>query len=65
VTALTQLFIRVVREDSAQDLVEYAYLSVFVGLVGVVVWQGIVQLLGARYAEYNTGVQGLWQSPSP
>lgn len=54
-----------IRDESAQDLVEYAYLCVFVGLVGVVVWDGIVQLLGERYAEYNSGVQGLWQSPDP
>ena len=50
-------------EDSAQDLVEYAYLAVFVGLVGVAVWGSIVQLLGARYTDYNNGVQGIWCSP--
>ena len=54
-----------IRDESAQDLVEYAYLSALVGLAGVLAWQGIVQLLGTRYAEYNSGVQGLWQSPPP
>ena len=52
-------------DDSAQDLVEYAYLSIFVGLVGVAVWNTIVQLLGIRYAQYNTDVQTLWCSPNP
>jgi Flp pilus assembly pilin Flp len=52
-------------DDSAQDLVEYAYLAVFVGLVGVAVWGSIVQLLGIRYAGYNAGVQTLWCSPNP
>jgi len=52
-------------DESAQDLIEYAYLSIFVGLVGVTVWNTIVQLLGIRYAGYNTGVQTLWCSPNP
>lgn len=56
---------RFLREDSAQDLVEYAYLAALVGLVGAVVWVEIVRLLGERYTEYNSGVQDLWQSPPP
>jgi Flp pilus assembly pilin Flp len=56
---------RFLREDSAQELVEYAYLAMFVGLAGILVWQAIVGLLGDRYAEYNTNVQGLWEPPDP
>jgi Flp pilus assembly pilin Flp len=51
-------------DDSAQDLVEYSYLAVFVGLVGILVWGSILQLLGFRYTDYNTNVQGLWESPA-
>jgi hypothetical protein len=53
------------RDESAQDLVEYAYLGLFVGLTGIVVWAAIVDLLGLRYAEYNTQVQSIWVSPDP
>jgi Flp pilus assembly pilin Flp len=56
---------RLLHEDSAQDLVEYAYLAALVGLAGLLVWAAIVGLLGERYSEYNSGVQGLWESPSP
>ena len=52
-------------DESAQDLVEYAYLAAFVGLAGLLVWATIVQLIGARYTDYNSGVQGLWESPQP
>jgi Flp pilus assembly pilin Flp len=51
------------REESGQDLVEYALLTLLVGLVGATVWSGIVVLIGDRYTDYNTGVQELWESP--
>ena len=56
---------RFVREDCAQDLVEYALLGVFIGVVSVLVWQGIAELIGERYTEYNTNVNTLWASPEP
>ena len=63
--ALTATLHRFVRDDSAQDLVEYALLGVFIGVVSVVVWQNISTLIGARYTEYNTNVNTLWASPEP
>jgi Flp pilus assembly pilin Flp len=65
VRTFTRILRRWYSEESAQDLVEYAYLSAFVGLAGLVVWATIVQLLGARYADYNTGVQSQWCPPDP
>jgi Flp pilus assembly pilin Flp len=56
---------RFLRDDDAQDLVEYALLGLFVGVVGVLVWNNIVTLLGLRYGEYNTNVQDLWVAPDP
>ena len=40
-------------------------LGMFIGVVGVLVWNNIVTLLGARYSEYNTNVQDLWVPPDP
>ena len=54
-----------VRDESAQDLVEYALLGVFIGVVSVLVWQGISGAIGLRYTEYNTNVNTLWASPEP
>ena len=53
------------RDESGQDLVEYALLTALIGFAGIVVWSAIVNLLGARYTDYDTGTQGLWESPSP
>jgi len=58
-------FRRFIREEDAQDLMEYVFLCAFVALVGIVVWQNIVTALGNDYTLYNTQVQGLWESPDP
>jgi hypothetical protein len=52
-----------IEEDSAQELAEYAYLTLFIGLVGILVWPVVLDLLGARYTDYNDGVQGEWEPP--
>jgi Flp pilus assembly pilin Flp len=65
VTTVFESVHRFVRDEDAQDLVEYALLGMFVGVVGVIVWSNIVTLLGARYTEYNTNVQDLWVPPDP
>jgi hypothetical protein len=57
--------LHLVVDDDAQDLVEYALLGAFVGVVGVLVWQSVVVLLGARYTEYNTNVPLYWEPPDP
>jgi Flp pilus assembly pilin Flp len=54
-----------VADDGGQDLVEYAMLGAFIGVVSVLVWQNIASLIGARYAEYNSNVNTLWASPEP
>jgi Flp pilus assembly pilin Flp len=59
------LIARFLADDSAQDLVEYALLGAFIGVVAVIVWANISTLIGLRYAEYNTDVNDLWASPEP
>ena len=54
-----------VADDNGQDLVEYALLGAFIGVVSVIVWQNIVSLIGVRYTEYNVNVNSLWASPEP
>ena len=58
-------FLRLLREDDGQDLVEYALLGAFIGVVSVLVWQSIVSLLGDLYTDYNTNVPQLWEPPDP
>ncbi len=45
------------RDESAQDLIEYAYLAALIGLSSALLWSGIVTLIGQRYTDYNTDVQ--------
>jgi Flp pilus assembly pilin Flp len=61
----TDMFRRFILEDDAQELMEYVFLCAFVALVGIVVWQNIVTLIGSDYTTANTQVQGLWESPDP
>lgn len=56
---------RFVEDDDAQDLVEYAYLTAFIGLAGLVVWQNIVTLMGDHYTNANVAVENIWASPDP
>ena len=56
---------RFIADEDAQELVEYALLGVFIGVVSVLVWQGISNAIGLRYTEYNTNVNTLWASPEP
>ena len=60
---MVELFLRLICDDSAQDVVEYAYLALFVGLAGIVVWAAVVALLENHYDVVNDGVQGLWEPP--
>jgi Flp pilus assembly pilin Flp len=53
------------RDDTGQDVVEYALLGAFVGVVGILVWQGIVDLIGERYSEYNSNLPYHWETPTP
>ena len=50
-------------DESAQEVAEYAFLSLFIGLVGLLLWPVIVELMGDRYEAYNDNVQGEWEPP--
>ena len=59
------LIIRIMREDCGQDVIEYALLAAFIGVVGIVTWQNIGVGIGAKYLGWDTGVQGLYSPPDP
>jgi Flp pilus assembly pilin Flp len=54
-----------IRDEDAQDLVEYALLGAFIGIASILVWQNIVTAIGLRYTDYNTNVPQLWEPPDP
>jgi Flp pilus assembly pilin Flp len=59
------LVARLWAEDGGQDLVEYALLLMFFGVVLLATWTSITTALGTNFGQTNTGVQGLWDAPPP
>jgi Flp pilus assembly pilin Flp len=57
-----------VRNESGQDLVEYALLAAFVGISGWVALSTIAPTVGAVYSSWldpTTGAPSLWEPPAP
>ena len=59
------LLTRLVFDDQAQDLIEYALLSAGLGFAGLAAWPAIQTALGAAYLRLNTNSQNLWEPAPP
>lgn len=60
------LLARLLRDDQGQDIIEYALLSAFIGVVGILAWQNIGVGVNNAYRGWDTGVQGLSRcTPDP
>ena len=44
-------------DDSGQDIVEYALLAALIGIASILIWQGLVTVVGAVYTAADTNVQ--------
>ena len=60
-----RLWRRLRRDESGQDVLEYALLAVIIGLAGVLVFPSIVSKLSNGYATSNTAIQADWQPCNP
>ena len=59
---------RIVEDESAQDLVEYALLASFVGIAGYLVLIALGGDIAAAYEAWldpTSGVPSLWDPPAP
>jgi Flp pilus assembly pilin Flp len=56
---------RLFTEDNGQDLIEYALLCAFIGVVGAAVWDAIRNGIGGAYLNWNSLSSNLWESPDP
>ena len=57
-----------VRDDGAQDLLEYALLAAFIGIAGWAVLMTLPTVMGGTYASWldtTNGVPGKWDPPPP
>lgn len=58
-------FRRFVAEETSQDLVEYALLGSFFGLIVLGGFTSIENAISASYGTWDSGVQGLWEPADP
>ena len=55
--------LRIAREDSGQDVVEYALLTAFFGLAALAAWTSIRDALALGYTRTTDGIP--WDPPPP
>lgn len=56
---MIRLIARLRREESGQDVIEYALLAAFIGIVGIVIWQNIGIGVSTAYTGWDGAVQTL------
>ena len=64
-TVFQRLVIDLVRDESGQDLLEYALVTGAIGLFGAAAWQSIVGGIGTAYTGWDSSTQNLWEPPDP
>jgi Flp pilus assembly pilin Flp len=60
-----RLALRLVCEDSGEDLIEYALLVTFIGLSSAVAWAAMESAIANAYTGLNSGVYDIWEPPPP
>jgi Flp pilus assembly pilin Flp len=56
---------RLAADETGQDLVEYAFLTLFVALASAAALVALQDVIGAAYSSSSGAVNGLWQPPDP
>jgi Flp pilus assembly pilin Flp len=64
-THLLTMIGRLVRNEEGEDLVEYAYLTLFIAIAGAATLTALQAAIGAAYGTSAGAVDGLWQPPNP
>ena len=55
---MKNLMLRFIREEEGQDLVEYAFLIVFIALAVTLVLQATATSINTLFSAVNTGITG-------
>ena len=56
---------RLFHDDAGQDVIEYALLTVAIGIAGVAVWPAITAAAQAAYQGFDSQTQTIWLTPPP
>ena len=59
------LFRRLVSDEDGQDLIEYAFLCLFVALVTIAGWMAIRDAMTGTYGALDTAEQDVWRPADP
>jgi len=59
------MLLRLLHDDSGQDLIEYALLASIVALTGAGIFTVISGKMGTAYASWITGARDAWQPCAP
>jgi len=59
------LFVRLLREDEGQDLIEYALLTGIIAIAGVLLFPAIQSAMADAYQDWNDNAQAIWETPPP
>lgn len=59
------LLLRLLYDESGQDLVEYAILAAALGLATYGGWVAVQNAIHDSYGVWDTNQQGLWEPPDP
>ena len=65
VNQLQVLLRRFWRDESGQDLLEYALLTATIGLASVAVWTAMSDAMGETYRSNIDAANDQWESPPP
>jgi Flp pilus assembly pilin Flp len=60
-----RLLARILRDEEGQDLVEYALLATFLGLISIAVFGQVQAAIKSTYLSWNTNNNSNWQMPDP
>jgi Flp pilus assembly pilin Flp len=66
--AVARVVSRLIRDEGGQDIVEYAFLAAFFGIVGYLVLNQISEAVYTTYSNWTdptAGVPSLWDPPAP
>jgi Flp pilus assembly pilin Flp len=64
-TQLRELIARFWSEEAGQDLIEYALLTVTIGLAGAAVWSLMNAAISNTYTGNVDSANKQWESPAP
>ena len=64
-SALSDSVVRFFREESGQDLVEYAILTTIVTVGGLTLFSTIKTKMGTAYTTWGTAILNNWSPPDP